>query len=268
MLVYQSKKSQSNIKRTSSPVFSSNEILVPSKVLENLPNSPPKIHMDNIEKMTDLTMLSVLESKYDDFLDKNGQILLLLCLDNIIEEFIEIRNALTIRVSKLNREKEMRDHLIKLKESLRKENANVEKIQTTYFRYKDNFQSFLPQEIQLTQQQIMNGYTPYPNEPKEFKCGCLSIKYYSECRCKKHYDYCENPNCNEKIYPLIKLYSYCDYHKRLKIRLNILEEEATKARKELLAIKRESNSLDYEDYKNLLSKNKKRRISRFPWKNM
>jgi hypothetical protein len=261
-------KRQSDLKRTPSPVFSSNEISSSTRVLENLPNSPPKIQMDNIEKMTDLTMLSVLESKYDEFLDKNSQILLLLCLDNLIDEYIEIRNALTIRVSKLNREIQAREHFIKLKESLKKEHTEIEKIQEKYIKYKDTFQSFLPEEIQLTQQQIMHGYIPYPNEPKEFKCGCLSIKYYSECSCKKHYDYCENTMCNEKTYPLIKLYSYCDYHKRLKIRLNILEEETEKVRKELLAIKRQSNSLDYEDHKNILTKNKKRRISRFPWKNI
>lgn len=261
-------KRQFNIKRTTSPVFSSNEITSSTRVLENLPNSPPKIQMDNIEKMTDLTMLSVLESKYDEFLDKNSQILLLLCLDNLIDEYIEIRNALTIRVSKLNREKETREHFMKLKESLRKEYSVVEEMHTKYCEYKHSFQSFLPEELQLTQQQIMNGYIPYPNEPKEFKCGCLSIKYYSECSCKKNYDYCENPTCNEKTYPLIKLYSYCEYHNSLKIRLEILEAETEKARKELLAIKRQSNSLDYEDYKNLLTKSKKRRISRFPWKNI
>jgi hypothetical protein len=154
-------------------------------------------------------------------------------------------------------------------DSLRAEISNDKKIQQEYCEYNHSHQTLLPQELQLTHQQIMNGYVPCPNEPKEFKCGCLSIKYYSLCCCKNAVDcICKNPRCNEKVYPLIKSYSYCESHKRLKKRLDRLEVETEKVRKELLAIKRQSNSLDYEDYKNSLSKNKKRRISRFPWKNI
>jgi len=247
-----------------SPVFSSTEIPSSTKILDDLPHSPPKVGLDTIEKMTDINMLSLLESRYDEFLEKNSQIMLLLYLDNIIDEYIEIRNALTIRVSRLSREKQLNKHFASLRENF--ENMDVRKLH--YCEYDHTHQSLLPEELQLTQQQILNGYIPCPNEPKEFKCGCLSIKYYSQCYCKTDSDICDNLKCSEKYYPLIKLYSYCEFHKKLTQRLERLESETEKTRKELSAIKRQNNSLDYEDYKNSLSKNKKRRISRLPWKNI
>jgi hypothetical protein len=241
------------IKRTSSPVLSSTDFMIPSKVINELPHSPPKVTLDKIDKMTDITILSGLETKYDEFLEKNGQILLLLYFDNIIDELIEIRNALTSRVSRLHREQQMKE--------------NVK--QPNYCEYNHNYQTILPLELQLTQEQIKNGYIPCPNEPKEFKCGCLSIKYYSRCCCKNDVNsICKNPKCNENINSLIKTYSYCETHKNLKNKLDNLEIETEKYRKELLAIKRQSNSLDYEDYKNSLSNNNNKRISRFPWKNI
>jgi hypothetical protein len=249
------------VKRTCSPVISSTEIPTATEIVNELPYSPPRISLEHIEKMTDITTLSGLETKYDEFLDKNSQILLLLYLDNIIDEFIEIRNALTARVSRLHRERQMRTNIVLTKEK--------EKEKQGYYEYNHSYQSLLPLELQLTQQQIMDGYIPCPNEPKEFKCGCLSIKYYAQCFCKnrKIDNVCMNQKCNEKAHPLIKVYSYCDNHNRLKRRLDRLELETEKVRKELLAIKHQSNSLDYEDYKNSLSKNK-RRVSRFPWKNI
>ena len=245
------------VKRTCSPVISSTEIPTASEIVNELPYSPPIISLESIYKMTDITVLSELETKYDEFLDKNSQILLLLYLDNIIDEFIEIRNAITSRVSRLYREQQIKINIVSAKEN------------QYYCAYNHSYQSLLPHELQLTQQQMMDGYIPYPNEPKEFKCGCLSIKYYAQCFCKnrKIDCVCWNPKCNEKAHPLIKEYSYCDTHNRLKKRIECLDLETEKVRKELLAIKRQSNSLDYEDYKNSLSKNK-RRVSRFPWKNI
>lgn len=246
------------VKRTCSPI-SSTEMPVAAEIVNELPFSPPKISLEHIDKMTDIDTLSGLETKYDEFLDKNSQILLLLYLDNIIDEFIEIRNALTSRVSRLNREQQLRSNVV----------LTTEKEKRYKCEYDHSYQSLLPLDLQLTQQQIIDGYLPFPNEPKEFKCGCLSIKYYAQCFCiNRKIDYeCWNPRCNEKTHPLIKEYSYCDTHNRLKKRLERLDSETEKVRKQLSEIKRQSNSLDYEDYKNSLSKNK-RRISRFPWKNV
>ena len=67
----------------------------------NLPNAPPKLSIHIIQKMTNISILKELENKYDEFLDKNMQILLLY---NVIEDYLEIRDALTLRISKLRRE--------------------------------------------------------------------------------------------------------------------------------------------------------------------
>ena len=67
----------------------------------NLPNAPPKLSTHIIQKMTNISILKELENKYDDFLDKNMQVLLLY---NVIEDYLEIRDSLTVRISKLRRE--------------------------------------------------------------------------------------------------------------------------------------------------------------------
>lgn len=66
-----------------------------------IPNCPPIMSINAIQKITNIAKLKELERKYDDFLEKNMQILLLY---NTIEDYLEIRDALTIRISKLRRE--------------------------------------------------------------------------------------------------------------------------------------------------------------------
>lgn len=66
-----------------------------------IPSCPPIMSINAIQKITNIAKLKELERKYDDFLEKNIQILLLY---NTIEEYLEIRDALTIRISKLKRE--------------------------------------------------------------------------------------------------------------------------------------------------------------------
>ena len=73
----------------------------------SLPNRPPPLSVNMIEKITNIAHLRVLEKKYDDFLDKNIQILMLY---NVVEDYLEIRDALTIRISKLKRENNLRFH--------------------------------------------------------------------------------------------------------------------------------------------------------------
>lgn len=73
-----------------------------------LPNRPPILSVNEIQKMTSLIQLKELEQKYDEFLDKNMQILLLY---NVVEDYLELRDALTMRISKLRRESYLRFHL-------------------------------------------------------------------------------------------------------------------------------------------------------------
>lgn len=223
------------------------------------PKSPPQISLEKIDKMTDIDRLKELEKKYDEFLERNCQILL---LHDIVDEYLEIRDALTLKLSRLDREERMR--YFKENEAT---NINTN-INTKYAPYDHEHQVLFPVEMRLTERQIQQGYIPYPNEPKEFKCGCLSIKYYAQCCCRiLTSSVCLNTTCNEKLFPTIKLHSYCMIHSKLKSKQEIMEKKLEYIKKELSAIKRQSNSLDFEDYKNNIDK-KPRRISKFPWKNV
>ena len=65
-----------------------------------LPNSPPHISLDKIEKMTNKYQLLELEKNYDEFLDKYIQLMLLY---NNIDEYLETRDLITMRISQLER---------------------------------------------------------------------------------------------------------------------------------------------------------------------
>jgi len=148
-----------------------------------------------------------------------------------------------------------------------------------YCEYSDDFQTLLPSSLRLNHTQKLSGYVPAPKEPKEYKCGCLSIKYYSPCACLyKHKNknietlyntICKKPNCNETKFPVIKKHSYCKTHIELIVTSQKYENKLLKIREDLSRIKRNSNSLDYDDYQNSIAASPyPRRISRFPWKNM
>ena len=70
----------------------------------SLPNKPTPLSINMIEKITCISYLIKLEKKYDDYIDKNTQILMLY---NIIEDYLELRDALTVRISKLRRENKL-----------------------------------------------------------------------------------------------------------------------------------------------------------------
>jgi len=72
----------------------------------NIPDSPKYISICNIKKMTNIYLLRKLEYQYDEFLEKKCQILLLL---NTIDEVLEIRDALTMRIIVLKREKRLQE---------------------------------------------------------------------------------------------------------------------------------------------------------------
>lgn len=198
-------------------------ILSPKDInsLNNLPPSPPFISMACIDNINDRIKLKYLESKYDEFLEKNCHILL---LHDIVEEYLDIRDALTIKVARLERQERIK---------LQREAEQI--------RIESNVTRSVPKDLQLTNKQIKQGYIPYPNEPKEYKCGCLSIKYYSKCICLKSSHICKNSSCNERLNPILKLHNYCLAHKKLKNKKELLENELNKINKELFDIKLPSN---------------------------
>jgi hypothetical protein len=63
----------------------------------------PLISLDQIEKMVNLNELRDLEKKYDEFLEKKVQVLLLYGSSEI-DLYLDIRDALTIRVIKVGLE--------------------------------------------------------------------------------------------------------------------------------------------------------------------
>jgi hypothetical protein len=230
-------------------IWSPSELTSP----RSFPNRPPCLTMEKIEKMNNKFQLMDLERNYDDFLEKNQQLLLLY---DIIDDYLEIRDAITIKLCRIRRFEKLK----KYKNSLAKDSETKDK-EIKIVEYSNSYyQSLLPIELKLKRSQIREGYVAYPNEPKEFKCGCTTIKYFVPKT---------ETMCNKKTLPDIKLYSYCLCHDFLKKEEVNLQLDLEKITKELSAIKRQSNSLDFEDYKNSISKNpKKRRVSRFPWKNV
>ena len=66
----------------------------------SLPNSPLYLSKDIIEKMTNIKILREKEKQYDEFIDKKWQILLLL---NKVEEILEIRDLIILRIVVLER---------------------------------------------------------------------------------------------------------------------------------------------------------------------
>ena len=80
-------------------------IIIFRSVIKNLfPDVPPIIDVQKIEKITDKYYLIKLEEKYDKFLQKNEQ---LLFIHNIIEDLLDIRDAIILRIGRLNRQERM-----------------------------------------------------------------------------------------------------------------------------------------------------------------
>jgi hypothetical protein len=245
------------------------DIFYPELKPQVIPHSPPSIALSSIIKMKNKHQLQDLERKYDKFLQTNQH---LLFLHNIIEDYLDIRDALIIQIQRLQREERRQSYHINTHLIDHSHNENQNKNENLNYNqhceYTHEFQYLFPPSLRINQVQMIQGYIPCPNEPKEYKCGCLSIKYYSPCACKKQSNtVCKNPVCNEKRYPPIKSHAYCRTHSRLIIIQTDLEEELTKVKKELSYIRRNSNSLDYDDYQNTLSSHSPKRVSRFPWKN-
>lgn len=74
----------------------------------HLPGSPPILKIEFINRIQNKYYLRDLEKKYDDFLEEKSQILLLL---NLIDEVFEIRDIITLRINKLEREEKKVIHI-------------------------------------------------------------------------------------------------------------------------------------------------------------
>jgi hypothetical protein len=68
------------------------------------PNSPRIYEIEKIHKITDKYFLIELESKYDKFIQNNQQVLMLY---DLIEDMLDIRDAILIRVGRLQRQERM-----------------------------------------------------------------------------------------------------------------------------------------------------------------
>lgn len=213
---------------------------------------PPKIDINKINLMLDVNYLSKLETIYDEFINRNQHIL---SLYNIIDEILDIRDALSIQVCKLKR-KEVNKTLYSEQLQNTKYN-NTDSCELLY----SNYQEYLPVQLSLTTEQIKQGYKLLTqNEPREYKCGCEMIHYIKNNQNKDIY--------NNKKNNIIKMTMYCEYHKKLKMKEKLIATELKIVQKELMAIKRETNSIDYdiEICKTIKIKESMKVKSKYPWK--
>lgn len=70
----------------------------------NLPGSPVILTFDKIMTMNNITQLKRLEKQYDEFIDKYIRILQLY---DVIDKYLAIRDALTVRINQLYRERRL-----------------------------------------------------------------------------------------------------------------------------------------------------------------
>jgi hypothetical protein len=218
---------------------------------------PPKIDVNKINLMSDLHYLSSLENMYHEFLNKNQH---LLSLYNMIDELLDIRDALSIQVSKLKR-KEGIDKLYSENKKYDKTNNNLDLNNNNINSY-DNinnalyYQKYLPSQLCLSQHEIKIGYKLINNEPKEYKCGCQTIRYTKESN--------SNTNSNSCI---LKKELYCNHHSSLKRKEKILMTELKLIRKEIINMKRDTNSIDFDIQSCKMMQNEKNICkSKYPWK--
>ena len=174
--------------------------------------------------------LMELEKQYDEFLDKNQQILMLL---ETIYDYLDVRDAIRLQVQRLDIEYKKKE----LYKNVKKEKE---------IKYDRTFHLLIEPELRLTEEQIQQGYVPTINEPKEYKCGCASIRYKTP-----------DSKSNDTNLKDINLNLYCDIHIGKKKLHDELETRLKTVKRELSRIKRKSNRLD-----------PKKRQSKYPWKNV
>lgn len=191
----------------------------------------------------------------------------------LCDHYLENINVDDITINKLL---DLRDCAILRIQNLERENRMLSYVRTYSQRgslqgYSHCMQTLLPEDVQLTKEEMNVGYIPQKYEPIEYECGCLTMCYYIPCECyqsiKCEIKLCDDRYCNEKLYPKIERIYMCNRHKVLRQRKDVLDCELITIKKELSSINY-FNSLDYKEMhvKMKYLRNKKR-ISRFPWKN-
>ena len=86
---------------------SSSSSLSYKTLFKKFKNVPRIINPSKIDIITDIGYLLQLESKYDVFLEKNMQ---LLDLYNIIDDLLDIRDAITIQICRLKRKRRLSEY--------------------------------------------------------------------------------------------------------------------------------------------------------------
>ena len=180
--------------------------MLKSQSLNRFKNAPPIVHPSKINNITDINYLLDLECKYDNFLEANQQ---LLDLYNIIDEFLDIRNAVTIQISRLERKKQVIEHNKKQEQEQKKKHS-----------------------LNLTQDQREQGYSQCQNSVKEYKCGCKIIQYQKQ-----------NQKQKQREIPVIQKHHYCFKHLHYLKTKHILDDELTKINIELSSITKKENEL-------------------------
>lgn len=173
------------------------------KSLVHFKNVPPIINPSNIHIITDTNYLLDLENKYDNFLEKNVD---LLDLYNIIDELIDIRNTITLQISRIRRKKQMYNY---------------------YYNNENN-----DENNNLTK----SNYTLTKNSVKEYKCGCKNITY-------QNIQYQKQKNLKSNQIPIIQKQKHCNKHLNMLKTKCILEEELTKINTELANITNKENEV-------------------------
>jgi len=181
------------------------------KSLAHFKNVPPIINPSKIHIITDTNYLLDLENKYDNFLEKNVE---LLDIYNIIDELIDIRNTISLQISRIRRKKQMYNYYYN---NENKENNN---------------------NINENNNPEKNDYTLTQNSLKEYKCGCKNVTYQNI-----NYQKQKQKNTKSNQIPVIQKQQYCDKHLNLLETKYILEEELTKIKTELANIKNKENEV-------------------------
>jgi hypothetical protein len=174
--------------------------------LNQFKNAPPIVNPSKINNITDINYLLDLEYKYDNFLEANQQ---LLDLYNIIDELLDIRNAVTIQISRLERKRQIIEHNKKQEQEKKKK-----------------------QQEQRQKNREDQGYSQCQNSIKEYKCGCKIIQY--------QYQY---QNQKQREIPIIQKHQYCFKHLHYLKTKHILDDELTKINIELSSITKKENEL-------------------------
>jgi hypothetical protein len=175
------------------------------KALIHFKNVPPIIEPSKIHIVTDLKYLLDLENNYDRFLETN---LDLLDIYNIIDELIDIRDTITLQISRLRRKKQLQDYYYYYYNN---NNININNNKKDYSHSHSHSHST---SLNLTKSQKNQGYILCQNSLKIYKCGCKTIQY-------------EIPNQKQRQKPVIQKQKYCPKHLQCLKMKAILEEELT-----------------------------------------